>query len=77
MRRLDPTLHGESLEIGRIESDELADLVEWDTTFVDESSHEPDRYAEACGRLLDVDERRARGRCEDLPSGHELYSGFG
>ena len=54
----DSSFQHEVVEVGGIESDVPPDLVERDSAFVDEASHESKRHAESFCCLADVDEPR-------------------
>ena len=58
-RAFDSAAHHESVDVGGVEAYVLADLVEWDASFIDEAAHEANVDSEPCGGLADIDERRA------------------
>ena len=58
MRRLDPSVEHELIDVGPVEPDVSADLVERYSAFVDETAHEAHGDAERRGGLLDVDQWR-------------------
>ncbi len=67
----DPSLCRETVEVRWVEAHILADLVEWNAPFVDETAHEPDGDAEPYRCVLDVDKRCSRGmRCHIGPLRH-------